>query len=204
MLDGKADAAGLRDHGDPAFGRNHVDMARLDVDRRAEGGRDLLHFAEEPLGVRTGNPHPRPLRQRGDGVLHGGAVAALLGKARRDDDGVLDAGGGALLERTEHRLGRNDDDGEIDRLPDVGDRGKAFQPVDIAVIGIDRINFSGKFVLAQHRQQPPRNLLQIARGADQRDAVGREEDVERVRHWGTSRRPSWPGGVAGHPRLQRS
>ena len=38
-----------------------------------------------------------------DGVLHRGAVAALLGKSRRDDHRVLDAGGGALLERAEHR-----------------------------------------------------------------------------------------------------
>ena len=33
----------------------------------------------------------------------------------------------------------NDDDGEIDRLADIRDRRIAFQPVDIAVIRIDRI-----------------------------------------------------------------
>src|SRR5579863_205401 len=47
--------------------------------------------------------------------LHRGAVAALLGKSRRDDHRVLDAGGDALLERAEHGARRNDDDGEIDR-----------------------------------------------------------------------------------------
>ncbi len=77
-----------------------------------------------------------------DGVLHRGAVAALLGKSRRDDHRVPDAGGGALLERAEHRARRNDDDGEIDRLADIGDRRIAFQPVDIAVVGIDRIELA--------------------------------------------------------------
>src|ERR1019366_9043635 len=64
------------------------------------------------------------------------------------------------------------------RLPDRRDRRVAFQPVDIAVIGIDRIEPAGKFVLAQHRQQPARDFLQIARSADQSDTVGREEGVE--------------------------
>jgi len=80
------------------------------------------------------------------------ANAALLGETRRYDHRVLDADGGALLKRAEHRARRNDDDGKVDRLPDISDRGKAFQAVDIAVIGIDRIELSGKRVLAQHRQ----------------------------------------------------
>ena len=108
------------------------------------------------------------------------AVAALLGKSRRDDHRVPDTGGGALFERTDHRVRRDDDDGEIDRLPDIGDRRKTFQPVDIAVIGIDRIKPARKFVLAQHRQQPARDLFMIAGGADQGDAFWREERVERV------------------------
>src|ERR1700754_4211557 len=48
------------------------------------------------------------------------ASAALLGKTRGDDDGVLDARGGALLERGQHGAGGNDDDGEIDRRADPG------------------------------------------------------------------------------------
>jgi len=91
-----------------------------------------------------------------------------------------------LLERREHRAGGNDDDGEIDRRADIGDRRVTFQPVDIAVVRVDRIEFSGIVVLAQHRQQPPRDFLQVARGADQRDTAGDEEAVERMRHGGRS------------------
>jgi hypothetical protein len=114
------------------------------------------------------------------------ASATLLGKARRDDDGVSDADVSALLQRAKHRARGNDDDREIDRVANIRDRFVAFQPVDIAVVRIDRIDFSRIFVLAQHRQQPPRNLLMIARRPDQGDAFRREETVERVRHWGWS------------------
>ena len=113
-------------------------------------------------------------------------IAALSPPSSAKPDEMITAfltpDGGALLERAEHRAGRNDDDGEVDRLPDLRDRRIAFQPVDIAVIGIDRIDLARKLILAQHRQQPARDLLQIARGADQGDAVRREERVERMRH----------------------
>ena len=208
VLDGKADTTGLRDDRDPAFGRDQRHMARLDIDGRAEGRRDLLHLAQKSFGIGPRNPHPRPLRQRHDGVLHGGAVAALLRKPRGNDDGIPDADCGALFERAEHGVSGDDDDGEIDRLSDLGDRFVASEPIDIAVVRIDRIDSSGKFILAQHRQQPPRDLLEIARRPDQRDAVGREE---RVRAGGTSgpfvnlradrfhgrHGRAWPG----HPRL---
>src|ERR1700738_1744600 len=133
-----------------------------------------------------GSPNAGLFGKRGDGILHGGAVAALLRKSRRDDDRVLDADRGALLKRAENRARRNDDDGEIDRLPDISDRRIAFQAVDIAVIGIDRMNASRKSVLAQHRQKPARDLLQIARCTDQRDTVGRKEGVGRTPHYGGS------------------
>ena len=170
VIDRKADAAALRDNADPPFGRDQWRRVRLDIDGRAEGGGDALDLAVKAFRIGTGNPHAALFRQRHDGVLHGGAVAALLGESRRDDHRVLDAHGGALLERAEHRARRDDDDGEVDRLPDIRDRGVAFQPVDIAVIGIDRIDLAGKLILAQHRQQPARDLLQITRGADQGDA----------------------------------
>jgi hypothetical protein len=109
-------------------------------------------------------------------------LAALFRKPRGDDHCVPDAGGSALLKRAEHRARGNDDDGEIDRLADIGNRGIAFQPVNIAVVRIDRIKLARKIVLAQHRQQPARDFLEVARGPDQGDAFGREERIERMRH----------------------
>src|SRR5215218_656193 len=53
MLDGKTDAAGLRDDGDPARGRGERNMTRLDVDRWTESRRDLLHFTEKTFRVGT-------------------------------------------------------------------------------------------------------------------------------------------------------
>jgi len=44
-----------------------------------------------------------------------------------NDHGVLHAGGSALLERAEHGARRDDDDGEIDRLADIGDRRITFK-----------------------------------------------------------------------------
>src|SRR6478752_4159969 len=182
MLDGKADATRVRDDGGPAPGRDQRNMARLDVDGRAESRRDLLYLAQKSFGVRSRDPHACSLRQRHDGVLHSGAVAALLGKARGNDDGVLDAYGRALLQRAKYRARRDNDDSEIDRRTHVRDRFVAFDAVDIGVVRIDRIDLSGILVLAQHREQPPRNLLEVARGPDQRDAFRREKTVERMRH----------------------
>ena len=119
MFYGKADAAALRDDGGPAPGRDEIHRARLDIDRRAESRRDVLGFAVKPFRIGTGNAHAGPFGERHDGILHRGAVAALLGKSRRDDHRVFDAGAGALLERAEHRACGNDYNGEIDRLADI-------------------------------------------------------------------------------------
>src|SRR5262249_13199475 len=109
---------------------------------------------------------------------------ALLGKAGGNDHGILDADISALLQRAHDGTGRNDDDCEIDGRADLGDGLEALQPVDIAVVRIDRIDPARIFVLAQHRQQAAGNLGEVARGADQRDAFGCEEAVERMRHAG--------------------
>ncbi|MGY2939778.1 hypothetical protein ACVWZ6_009380 [Bradyrhizobium sp. GM6.1] len=87
-----------------------------------------------------------------------------------------------MFERGEHRAGGDEDDCEIDRRADVGDRFVANEAVDLGVVRVHRIDFSGILVLAQHRQQAPRNLLVIARSTDQRDAGGCKEAVERMRH----------------------
>jgi len=99
VVDRKADAAALRDDADPPSGRDQPRRVRLAIDGRAEGGGNALDLAVESFRVGAGNPHAGLLRQRSDGVLHGRAVAALFREARRDDHRVLDADGGALLER---------------------------------------------------------------------------------------------------------
>src|SRR5689334_12348977 len=60
----------------------------------------------------------------------------------------------------------------------------AWQPVDIAIVRIDRIDLARIVVLAQHCQEAPRDLVLVARRADQRDAFGRKEAVEGMRHAG--------------------
>ena len=114
MLDGKTDAARLRNDPDPAFGRDQRHMPRLDIDGRAEGCSHLLHLAHKTFGIGTGNPHAGALGDLDDPVLHRGAIAALLGKARGDDHAILDADRGAFLQRADHGACRNDDDREID------------------------------------------------------------------------------------------
>jgi len=150
MIKRKADAAALRDDADPPPGRDQRRYARLDVDGRTEGCGDALDFTVKSFGVRAGYPHPGLFRKARDLVLHRGSIAALFGKARRYDHRVLDARGGALLERGKHRAGRNDDDGEIDRRADISNRPVAFQPIDIVVVRIDRVKLAGIVVLAQH------------------------------------------------------
>ncbi len=179
---GKADPAALRDHSDPLSGRNQRYQARLHVDRRAEGRGDMRPAAEKALGIRARDAHAGPPGKCGDLGLHGGAVAALLGKAGGDDHGILHANIRALLKRREHTARGDHDDRKVDGDGDVGDGFEAGEPVDVVVVRIDGIDVSGEFVLAQHCQEPPRDLLMIPRGADQCDAPRREERVERVGH----------------------
>ncbi len=80
MIDRKTDAAALRHDADPPDGRDQLRRTRLDIDGRAEGGGDALDLAVKSFGIGAGNPDPGLLGQRHNGVLHGGAVAALLGE----------------------------------------------------------------------------------------------------------------------------
>jgi hypothetical protein len=155
VIDRKADAAGLRDDSDPLRGSDHRQLIRPYIDGWAEGRGNAGNLVVIPLGIRSGDPHSRALGQRRDGVLHRDGIAAFLGKAGGDDDGVFDAERRALLKRAEHDTRRNDHDGEIDRLPDGCDGRIAREPIDIRIVRIDRIDRAGELVLAQKGRSRP-------------------------------------------------
>src|SRR6185437_16358727 len=104
VVEGEAHAAALRDDADAARARLKPRLAGLDLDRRAEGRGDMRHVVVEALGVGAADAQAGAPRQRRDLLLQAGLRAALLGKARGDDDGMADAGGGAILERRQHRF----------------------------------------------------------------------------------------------------
>src|SRR6185437_17070762 len=102
VVEGETHAAALRDDADAARAGLEPLLARLDLDRRAEGRGDMRHVVVEALAVGAADAEAGAPRQRGDLLLDIGLRAALLGEARGDDDGMADAGGGAVLERRQH------------------------------------------------------------------------------------------------------
>ena len=120
----KAQAAALRNHrylaAERPFRRERADAC---VHRRAEGRAERGGDIGEAF--RIGPAHRHVVARRGGAhrFLHAGArFARLLGKAGGKNDGGLDAGAAAALDLVRHVLRRNDQDGEIGRLRQVGNR----------------------------------------------------------------------------------
>ena len=92
---------------------------RLDIDGRAEGGGDALDLAVEPFRIGPGNPHAG-LAWRAPTIAS--CIAALSPPSSANPEEMITAfltpTAAHCSERAEHRARRNDDDGEIDRLPD--------------------------------------------------------------------------------------
>jgi hypothetical protein len=156
-------------------------LAGLHLDGRAEGGGDLREFVVKAFGIGAADAHARSPRQRRNLVLQAGLRAALLGKARRDDDGIGDAGRRAFRERRQHRVGRNDDKCEIDRRSDGGDRRKAAKARDLGIARIDRIEVPGIAVHAQKIEEQAPDLGALGRGPDNGDRLRRKEAMKRMR-----------------------
>jgi len=105
-----------------------------------------------------------------------------LGKAAGQDQQVPDAAIGGFLCRVEDRVRTDDDDGEIDRRIDGGDRSHRVVTEDRAAPGIDRHHASAVTRLAQHLHDGAARGGGALAGADDGNAPGREERREIAFH----------------------
>ena len=183
--EGKAHAAALGDTR-PAVGAGALpapaasslaSMAGLKVGQR------LLADVGEALRVGAHHRHVVALGDGADLVLHARAalVPRRFGKAAAQHHGRAHAGLAAALQFLRHVLGRDDDDGEIGGLRQVGDAGVGLQAQHLGAAAADGIELSGEGVAPHHVEDAPAQALRIGRGADQRHRARPEQGAE-IRH----------------------
>jgi hypothetical protein len=97
------------------------------------------------------------------------ALVPRLAEARADHHRGGDAPGDALLERIQHGRRRHSDDGQIDRLRHVEDRGHRRQPLHDRARGVDRDDPTGIAAGPEIRQHAAAHFRGIARSADHGD-----------------------------------
>ncbi len=73
--------------------------------------------------------------------------------------------------------GRDQDHREVGRLGQFGDRGVGLVPEHLAGAARHRVDPAGEAVLDQLMRQPPAQRL-VGRGADDGDAVGRQQGAK--------------------------
>ena len=105
-------------------------------------------------------------------ALH--ANGSGLGKTAGQDEQVLDAAISRLLGGVEDGVRPDDDDGEIDRRIDGGDRGHRLVTENRAALGIDRDDASAISRLPQHLHDGAARRGGALAGADGSDAARRE------------------------------
>ena len=77
--------------------------------------------------------------------LHAAAcLARLFGKAGGENDGGFDAGAAAAFEFGRDEFGRDDEDREIGRFRQIGDRSIGLEALHLRGAAADRIDLAGK------------------------------------------------------------
>ena len=163
-------------------------------------GRSLASMAGLKVGQSVGGrvgkalavgPHDRHVVALGDGAdlgLHAGAlVAAPFGKAAAQDDGGAHAGLAAALELLGDVLGRDDDDGEVGGLGQIGDGGVGLEPHHLGAAAADGIELAGEGVALHDVEDAPAQALGVGRRADQRHRARPKQGAEIGHGWGPLR-----------------
>ncbi len=104
-------------------------------------------------------------------------LLADLAEARAQKRGAADARRAALRDDGGDRFRRDHDEGMIDRPADARHVRKGRQAHDLAAARIDRVDLSAIAVLPQEALGQRGVLVGVARGADQRDTVGRKQGL---------------------------
>ena len=152
------------------------------VEDRAEGRDERPQRIDDALGIGSADDDSVAFGDPAQlDIACAGGLVALFGKTGADHDGGPDSSLTALLERLDDMRRRHQDDREIDRLRERRDRRVGTQPEHLALAAGHREDPAVITMADQRVRQPATQSLGIGRGADDRDAVGREEGPQ-IRH----------------------
>ena len=150
------------------------------VAQLGERGEHARWHVHQPDAVGPEDPHPVLPGERDQPLLQPCALDAGLGKARAVDEQRLHAELRRLLGDTENRFGADGDDRDVRRRREVGEPRDRGQALDRLVPGVHRNDVAVENG-AQVRERAAVDGLRVVGGADDRDALRREQRVERVR-----------------------
>ncbi len=175
-------AALTADRNRPAMRRRRQQRAGGIVKHRAEGRDDPLQRVDEALGIGAADEDAVPLGDAAQFDIAGmSRLAALLGKARADHDRRTDAASAAFVQGPRHYRRRHQDDREVGRFRQIGDRAIGAQAQHLALAARDGIDAALVAMADQRVRQAAAQGRGIRRGADHRDALGCYEGTK-VRH----------------------
>ena len=138
--------------------------------RRRRGDAEAVG-ADQPAAVRAD--------QREQRVLALGALRPGLGEPRRDDAQRPHAAAQRRLGRVDHVVGGHGDDGEVERVRDVGDRGVGAHARDRLGVRVDRMRGPCEVAGQDVAEQLAADRAAPRRGADHGHARRREERRQR-------------------------
>ena len=169
--EGEAQTAALRDHRHLAAADRlcRADRAGVLVERRREGRAQRSGNVGVALRIRAGHRHVVAARDRRNLRLHARAFAArFLGKARRHDDGRLDAGLAAALELGHDMHGRDDQHRHVDGFRQRVDGRIGLVPLHLGGAAADRIDAALVRMAEKRLEDAAAQAVQVRGRADHR------------------------------------
>jgi hypothetical protein len=156
---GRADGARLRNQRQIADVRVHAGKSGIQAKVRTNDPQAVR--AEQADSVAAGDLHHLAFERS--------PRVPCLGKAGRDDDGVLDAAAAALLDDSRHRLRSGDDDRELDTGADLFDGPVRRHALDRVVLRVDRIQTTFVARIEDVLEEHVADRVRSVGGADYRD-----------------------------------
>ncbi len=163
---------------------NERQAARLDpfhLQHRVDGKRQRGRRMNDTHGIGADQAHAGLARRGDQAFLHLAAFVARFGEAVGIDGGDRHALGAAVADGVLNMLGRDHDEGMVDRARNVGhglERGHALNLVPARVDGID---VAGIAVGFEKPLRPAGVFRGVRRGADQGHGPGREQGPDQGR-----------------------
>ena len=167
-------------HAERAALRHQRDASGRRVDRRERGVQPDLGIGVQQAHA-VGSDHPQPVAAHfvDQPLLQRAPLVAGFREARRDHDQRLDAGRRTVVDDSQDRGARHGDDRQIDAARRVGERSIAGQTFELGGVRVDRVDRAGEPGLDECVQDAAAEAARLARRADYRDALRREQRLQR-------------------------
>ncbi|CAB4907925.1 unannotated protein [freshwater metagenome] len=166
-----AERAGLGEEPHPAAAGHPGRQAGVEPDRGVGVDQPQAVGADHPHARRAGGGDQRPLGRP--------PLGAGLAEPAGDDDQALDPLAPAGLDHPGHLGGRDGEDGQVDVVRDVLDRGVRRHPGDVPDGGVDRVDGAGEALVEQVPEHRVADLAAVVAGAHDGDRARGEQPADR-------------------------